>query len=160
MEGWEGLRARMLKRVPVGVLLAPFEFGTAVTWLAYGIRLMVDNFTPGHDLLRATLPLSGTEFTLWSILLPTSAAMMIIGLISTVVWPVSGLYIERTGLIGMAVTIATLMYALVTTAHLSLISLTAINTGTTILVVILRFVVIGQTLDTLRKRLDSSRETH
>lgn len=160
MRTWEDRRAALIKRMPTGVVLAPFEFGTAVTWLAYGIRLLIDNFTAGADPIRATLPLNGLEFTVWSFMLPLSAALMIIGLVATVVWPIAGLYVERAGLLGMSVTLFTLTYALVVNAHLSLISLAAINAGTTILVVVFRFMIIGSALESFRRQLDADREAH
>ena len=91
-------------------------------------------------------------------MLPTGAALMLAGLISTIIWPIAGLYIERAGLIGMAITIMTLLYALIVNAHISLISLTAINTGTTVLIVILRFAIIGSTLDSFKRRIEEGRD--
>lgn len=159
MMHWERARSLLLKRMPIGILLAPFEFGTAVTWLTYGVRFLIDNFTPGEtDMLRAALPLNGVEFTAWSIMLPLSSALMIVGLAATVALPIAGFYVERIGLLGMFVTITTLLYALVTQGHLSLLSLTSISTSVTILVVALRFITIGATLETLRKRLEVERE--
>lgn len=138
----------LLRKVPAGIAVAPFEF---MFLCAYGLasgNLLMDELRHHHDVTLHVLPFRGWVLTTWLAVLLAGCVMGAFGILSSARWPRVGMRLERGGLIAAGCMIVVYMAGIISMFGFS-VNISLVTIFLELLAFVYKIVLIGHALDAL-----------
>lgn len=139
-------RRWLQRKIPAGIAAGPFEFAVAVGYLVVAVRILVDGRV--YETLKVALFPHGGLMA-WTLLLLASTTAIVAGQLMSARSPLSGLGLERAGLIFLACDLAGYLYAV--WARTGGVSAAVETVGATLLACLYKAAMINTALYSSRK---------